>query len=304
MSMISRLATGVLNNPIGVQLRVGAVRPAPSARRQSFHTSPSLWLGATMVGLFLLIALVGPFVTTYAPDQVMAGARLAPPSPAFPFGTDSLGRDILSRVLYGARLAVWTMLLGTSIAVVLGILPGLVAGYRGGWIDQVLSRGMDIALAFPGMLLALIVVARLGPSLDHAVIAMGMVSAPGFFRLVRVQTISGRTTAYVDAARSIGASDLRILFRHIAPNLLSSMIVIATTRAGILLLAIGGLSFVGLGAQPPAPEWGALLASGRGYLETAPWVVLFPGVFFILTIVSVNLLGDGLRDALDPHARA
>jgi len=248
----------------------------------------NLWIGDSIVA------------APHAPDRVMAGARLAPPSLDFPFGADALGRDMFSRVLHGARLAVWTMALGVSIAALFGIVPGLIAGYTGGWVEQVLSRGMEIGLAFPGLLLALIIVARLGPALDNAIIALGIISAPGFYRLARGQTISARKLLYVDAARSIGASDGRILFRHIAPNLLSSLIVIVTTRAGMLLLASGGLSFIGLGAQPPTPEWGALLAAGRNYLETAPWLAIFPGLGITLTVVGMNLLGDGLRDALQP----
>lgn len=304
MISLSRETVGVLKNRI---------TPHPQSmprRRQSAMTkwrrgriTPNLWIGGAIVATVLLVAFVAPFVAPYAPDQVMAGARLTPPSLAFPFGTDSLGRDMFSRVLHGARLAVWTMLLGVSIAAILGVVPGLIAGYAGDWSDQILSRVMDIGLAFPGLLLALILVARFGPSLDNAILALGIISAPGFFRLARALTISTRKLLYVDAARAIGASDWRILVRHIAPNLVSSLIVIATTRAGILLVASGGLSFVGLGAQPPTPEWGALLASGRNYLETAPWLAIFPGLCITLTVVGANLLGDGLRDALDPQNR-
>ncbi len=282
-------------------LRKGELpRESTSTRRGYARATPTLWLGGAIVATVLLIAISAPIIAPYTPEQVMAGARLAPPNFDHLFGTDALGRDLFSRVLHGARLAVWTMLFGVGVAALLGIVPGLIAGYAGGWLDQVLSRGMEVAMAFPGLLLALIIVARLGPSLDNAILAIGILSAPGFYRLVRSQTISARQLLYVDAARAIGASDARILFRHIAPGLWSSLIVIVTTRAGILLLAIGGLSFVGLGAQPPTPEWGALLASGRGYLETAPWLAIFPGLCITLTVVGMNLLGDGFRDALDP----
>lgn len=255
-------------------------------------------MGGFIVALVLLVAVLAPFIAPYAPDQIMAGTRLTPPSFDYPFGTDALGRDMLSRVLLGARLAVWTMVLGVSVAAWFGIVPGLIAGYAGGWVDQVVSRGMDVALSFPGLLLALIIVARLGPSLDNAIIAMGIISAPGFYRLARCHTISARKMLYVDAARSIGANDGRILFRHIAPNLASMLIVMATMRAGMMLVVTGGLSFIGLGAQPPSPEWGALLASGRNYLETAPWLAIIPGLCITLTVVGANLLGDGLRDAI------
>ncbi|CAG0946078.1 Glutathione transport system permease protein GsiD [Anaerolineae bacterium] len=293
MISLTQETTRILKNRIAVE------RQTQTSQRWHVRVPLNLWIGGLIVALVLLIAGLAPFIAPFAPDQVMAGARLAPPSFDYPFGTDSLGRDMLSRVLLGTRLAVWTMLLGVSIAALLGIVPGLIAGYVGGWGDQVLSRVMDMALAFPGLLLALIIVARFGPSLDHALIAMGVISAPSFYRLTRSQTISARKMLYVDAARAIGANTWRILFRHIAPNLASSLIVIATMRAGILLVASGGLSFVGLGAQPPSPEWGTLLAAGRNYLETAPWLAIFPGLCITLTVIGTNLLGDGLRDALD-----
>ena len=303
MTALTRESTLVLKNRVANKSETVTQLPKPAPRVLRTHIPLNLWIGGMVVAALLVIALIAPFVAPYAPDRVMAGARLTPPSSDFPFGTDALGRDMLSRVLHGARLAVWTMLLGVSVAAALGIVPGLIAGYAGGWVEQVLSRAMDIGLAFPGLLLALIIVARLGPTLDNAIITLGIISAPGFYRLTRAQTISARKMLYVDAARASGASDARIVFRHIAPNLLSSLIVILTTRAGMLLLATGGLSFVGLGAQPPTPEWGALLASGRNYLETAPWLAIFPGLYITLAVVGTNLLGDGLRDALDPYRK-
>jgi len=284
----------------------GAINPhsrskVATANHLRARFTPNLGIGGALIAFFVIVAVVAPFIAPYAPDQVLAGERLAPPSAAYLFGTDSLGRDLFSRVLFGTRIALWTMLLGVCIAAVVGIVPGLVSGYAGGWVDQVLARVMEIGLAFPGLLLALIIVARLGPSLDNAIIALGVISAPGFYRLARSQTISARRLQYVQAAQALGASDARILFRHIAPNLLSSLVVVASGRAGMLLLAIGGLSFVGLGAQPPLPEWGALLASGRSYLETAPWLAIFPGLSITLLVVGANLFGDGLRDWLDPR---
>lgn len=271
-----------------------------SRRPHLRRVTPNLLIGGVIVGLVLLTALVAPMSAPYAPDTVMAGARLAPPSAAYPFGTDSLGRDMFSRVLFGAQIALGVVALGLSIACGLGIVLGLLAGYHGGWFDQIISRAMEVWQAFPALLLALVIVARLGPSLENAVMAMGIVSAPGFYRLTRNLTLSAKRSPYVEAAQSIGARDTRILFRHILPNLASSLVVLATMRSGMLLLASGGLSFVGLGAQPPSPEWGALLASGRNYLETAPWLAIYPGLFITLTVVGCNLLGDGLRDWLDP----
>lgn len=284
-----------------VQLRAANVVASKINLRRA---TPNLLIGAAIVGLVLLTALIAPIMAPYAPDQVMAGARLASPSVAHPFGTDALGRDMLSRVLFGAQIAVWVVGLGLTIAAGLGIVLGLLAGYYGDWLDLILSRALEVWQAFPALLLALVIVARLGPALENAVIAMGIVSVPGFYRLARNLTLSAKCSLYVQAAHAIGARNSRVIVRHILPNLMSSLIVIATMRAGMLLLASGGLSFIGLGAQPPSPEWGALLASGRNHLETAPWLAVFPGMVITLTAVGCNVLGDGLRDWFDPQPRA
>jgi ABC-type dipeptide/oligopeptide/nickel transport system permease subunit len=291
-----RVRTGTL--PFGIpEQRIHALSIIATLPRFKLN----LVVGGLIVAGVVLAALAAPLLSPYAPDQVMAGARLAAPGVEHPFGTDALGRDLFSRVLYGAQLAIYVSLFGLAIAAILGIVPGLVAGYRGGWLDQFLSRGMDLWLAFPGLLLALVIVARLGPSLLNATLALGIVSAPAFFRITRSQTLSLRHEAFVEAAYAAGASETRILLRHIAPNLMSALVVTATLRAGILLLAIGGLSFVGLGAQPPAPEWGALLASGRSFIDTAPWLAIYPGICMTITVLGINLFGDGLRDWLDPQ---
>lgn len=275
-----------------------AKREAAVRRRR---VSPSLAIGALLTLAMLIAALTAPWLAPYAPDQVMTGERLAPPSLAHPFGVDMLGRDMLSRVWHGARLAVYMVIVSLTIATMCGISLGLLAGYYGGWTDQLLSRAMDVWLAFPGLLLAVVVVARLGPTLDNAMLALGLMSAPGFYRLTRTLTLSARRTAYVEAARAMGVSDVAIMLRHILPNISSSLIVLATSRAGMLILAGGSLSFVGLGAQPPQPEWGALLATGRNYLDSAPWLAIYPGLCLTLAVIGLNLLGDGLRDALDPR---
>jgi len=265
-------------------------------RRWFRHTSMSLIVGGLIVALFLFTAVAAPVVTSFAPDQVRAGPRLAPPSQTHPFGTDTLGRDMFSRVLFGAAIAVRAAVVGMGIAALLGIPPGLLAGYRGGWLDRLLSRLIDVWLAFPGLLLALVVVARLGPTLTNAIIAVGLLGAPGFYRLARGLALSARRMAYVEAATAVGCSEGRVLVRHILPNLTSSLVVFATMRAGTAILAVGGLSFVGLGAQPPSPEWGALLAAGRSHMDTAPWLAVYPGLSMTFTVVGLNLLGDGLRD--------
>jgi ABC-type dipeptide/oligopeptide/nickel transport system permease subunit len=260
------------------------------------RATPSLAVGGLLVAALLLVAVLAPWLAPFAPDQVAAGAPLQVPSPAHLMGTDALGRDLLSRVIYGARAALLLAGIGVGVAALLGIAPGLAAGYFGGWSDRALSRAVEVWLAFPGLLLAVILVARLGPSLSNAALALGIASAPGFFRLARAETMCAKSGAYIEAARSLGANHHRIVFRHILPNILPSLIVLATMRAGTLILAGGGLSFVGLGAQPPAAEWGALLAQGRDAMGDAPWLALFPGLAIMLTVAGLNLLGDGLRD--------
>lgn len=265
---------------------------------------PHLLVGGGLVGLMVLAALLAPVLAPSPPDLVRPALRLQPPGPAHPFGTDPFGRDLFSRVLYGARIALQMSTLGALLAALPGTGLGLLAGYHRGWLEQVLSRVMDAWLAFPGLLLAIVLVARLGPSLTATVVALGIVGIPSYYRLVRNGTLSACHALYVEAARSIGASDARILLRHILPNLASSIIVLTTLRLGTVLLAAGGLSFIGLGAQPPQPEWGALLAVGRDYMDTAWWLAVFPGLAITAGVMGFNLLGDGLCDALAPDVRS
>jgi ABC-type dipeptide/oligopeptide/nickel transport system permease subunit len=267
------------------------------------RATPSLWFGGVTVVLLLLVAFLAPWLAPYPPEQVLSGGRLEPPGLLHPFGTDSLGRDLLSRVLFGARIALETAALGAGISAGLGISLGLLAGFYRDWVDQLLSRVIEIWLAMPGLLFAIVIVARLGPSLRNAAIALGIIGVPSFFRLARSGALSARESAYVAAARSLGAADTRIITRHILPNLAPSLVVLATMRLGVMVLASGGLSFIGLGAQPPEPEWGALLADGRSYMGVAPWLAIYPGLCITLTVVGLNLFGDGLRDMLDPWRR-
>lgn len=249
----------------------------------------------------LLAALLAPVLAPAPPDLVQPELRLLPPSLAHPFGTDPFGRDLFSRVLYGARIALGMSALTVSLSALPGIGLGLLAGYYRGWFEPLVSRVMDAWLAFPGMLLAVVLVARMGPSLTAAVIALGVVGIPAYYRLARNGTLSARHTLYVEAARAVGVRDTRILLRHILPNLASPLIILTTLRLGAMLLAGGGLSFIGLGAQPPQPEWGALLATGRDYMDTAWWLALFPGLAITAGVMGFSLLGDGLRDALAPE---
>ncbi len=265
--------------------------------------TPSFWIGATVLICLLITAVATPILAPFPPDMVGAGDPLQPPSWAHPFGTDPLGRDLFSRVIYGTRLALGMAAGGVLLAGLIGVPLGLCAGYYGRRVDYVLSRAAEVWMAFPGLLLALIIVARLGPSLTNTVFALGIVGVPSYFRLVRNATISAKHQLYIEAAQAVGLPGWRILIRHVLPNTAPSVIVLASMRMGMLLLAGGGLSFIGLGAQPPLPEWGALLAAGRDYMDTAPWLALFPGLFLTVTVVALNLLGDGLRDALDPLQR-
>jgi ABC-type dipeptide/oligopeptide/nickel transport system permease subunit len=264
--------------------------------------SPAFRLGAALLLLVALVGIVVPVLSSHTPDQI-TGNRLQPPSWAHPFGTDALGRDLLSRVASGARLAAGMAVFSVGISLGAGLTLGGLAGYRAGWTDQILSRVMDGWLAVPGALIAIVVVARLGASLENLIIALGLIGIPSFYRMVRAATLSTRRAPYAEAAVALGASDFRVLWRHVLPNILSPLVVFTTVRLGTALLTGSSLSFIGLGAQPPTPEWGALLAAGKLYIDTAWWLAVFPGLAVTGTIVGLNLLGDGLRDTLDPRTR-
>jgi ABC-type dipeptide/oligopeptide/nickel transport system permease subunit len=269
-------------------------------RRVSLH----LAAGSALIGLVILTALFAPQIAPYAPDVMLPGARLLPPSTEHWFGTDAFGRDLFSRVIYGARLALKLSLLASLISAVPGLAFGMLAGYFRGWVDQVLSRLVDVWLALPGLLLALLIIARTGPSLDGAILALGLTGIPGYYRLMRAGAISLSQMPYVEASRALGAGGARMIFLHILPNLFSSLIVLTSLRLGTYLLAGGSLSFIGLGAQAPLPEWGALLAEGRDYVDTAWWMFAFPLLAISITVIGYNLLGDGLSDRFSKHSRA
>jgi ABC-type dipeptide/oligopeptide/nickel transport system permease subunit len=271
---------------------------SPATALREGAASPHLVVGGALIGIVVAAAILAPLLAPAPPDLVQPANRLLAPGLAHPFGTDPFGRDLFSRVLYGARIALAMAVCTMLTSAVPGTLLGLLAGYRRGWLEQVLSRAVDAWLAFPGLLLAIVLVARMGPSLAATVLALGVVGIPWYYRLARTGTLCARHSLYVEAAQSIGAQNRRILLRHILPNLTSSLVVVSTLRLGTVLLALGGLGFIGLGAQPPAPEWGALLAAGREYMDTAWWLATFPGLALMLTVMGFNLLGDGLRDVL------
>ena len=260
-------------------------------------------LGLALIIIEIIVALAAPWVAPYDPlDQSMREA-LQPPSRQHLLGTDDLGRDLLSRIIYGSRISLRIGLIAAGIAGIAGVFLGTMSGFHGGWLDEVVMRLIDILLAFPGMLLALTIIAVLGPGLFNVMIAVGIGSIPSFTRVARGQTLAVKEEDYVLGARVVGCSDARIIFRYIVPNVLPTVIVLTTLRVATAILTAAGLSFLGLGAQPPTPEWGAILSAARIYLRQAWWFTTFPGLAIMITVLSINLFGDGLRDALDPKLR-
>ena len=258
-------------------------------------------VGAAIVLGLLVLALIGPIVVPADPTEMVLEDQFLPPSREHPLGTDDFGRDILTRIVHGSRVSLQVGLVSVGIAAVVGSVIGLVAGYLGGWLDLISQRVIDVMLAFPELLLALGIVAILGASLVNAMIAIGIGAIPVYARLMRGQVLALREKEYVESARASGARSGRVLFRHILPNALSPLIVLASLGIATAILTGAALSFIGLGAQPPSPEWGAMLASGREYLRREWWIATFPGIALAVTALGFNLLGDGLRDALDPR---
>ncbi len=258
--------------------------------------------GGAIILALALVALAAPLLAAEDQDSMTLENQFLPPSAEHPFGTDDFGRDILSRVILGSRISLQVGLVAVGIAATVGTVIGLLAGYYGGWVDTISQWAVDVMLAFPGLLLALGVVAVLGPGLLNVMIAVGIGSFPGYARLMRGQVLALKQTEYVEAARASGATGGRILTRHILPNALSPLIVLASLGVAGAILTAAALSFIGLGAQPPSPEWGAMLSSGREYLRREWWITTFPGAAIAITVLAFNLLGDGLRDALDPRA--
>ena len=268
-----------------------------------FVRSPSVVFGAIIVTILIAVALFAPLIAPYDPIKQNFRIQLLPPSLDHLFGTDEFGRDILSRVLYGARWALFVGLLADSIALVVGVTLGLLAGFYGGKADAVITWMSDVMLAFPYLLLAMIVVAVLGPGIVNAMIAIGIVYVPQYARLVRGTVMSLREKEFIEAARCIGLSRPRIIARHILPNCVAPIIVMATLAIGWAIVETAGLSFLGLGAQPPLPEWGSMLSSGRNYMLSAWWIATFPGLAILVVVIGFNILGDGLRDVLDPYLK-
>jgi len=266
------------------------------------------WLAMVGLGIVVALVLVAAFASYIAPYDPLVGGdlrteRLLPPGPEHLFGTDEQARDIFSRIVYGSRLTLMVVALVAVIATPIGLLVGTTAGYFGGWVDTVLMRTTDIFLAFPRLILALAFVAALGPGIENAIIAIAITSWPPYARLARAETLTIRDSDFISAARLQGASSARILWGHVTPLCLSSVIIRVTLDMAGIILTAAGLGFLGLGAQPPQPEWGAMIASGRRYLIDFWWVATIPGIAIFTVSLGFNLLGDGLRDVLDPKAR-
>jgi peptide/nickel transport system permease protein len=260
-------------------------------------------IGLVIVGFFAVVAIFGPLVAPSGPTEQFSEYRLQGPSSEYWFGNDEFGRDIFSRLLYGARISFEVGVIAVGISAVIGILIGLIAGYFGGWIDNVASLLMDVLYSFPTILLAIAIMAMLGNSLANVMIAIGIVNAPTFMRVIRGAVLSVRRTTYVEAAISVGGSTPRVMWRHVLPNVTAPLIVHASLNFAYAVLAEASLAFLGLGNKPPSPSWGSMVSSSYGFLQLAPWAAVFPGIAIALTVLGFNLLGDGLRDALDPRLR-
>jgi peptide/nickel transport system permease protein/dipeptide transport system permease protein len=269
-----------------------------------FRQSRSAVLGLFIVVLFLLLALFAPMIAPADPIAQNLEAQLTRPlHGGYLFGADDLGRDILSRILFGARISLLVGAISVSISLAIGGAVGLLSGYFGGLADLLVMRLIDIMLAFPSILLAIVICAAMGPSLQNAMIAIGVIGIPSIARIVRASVLAEKEMDYVTAERSLGASHLRLVFSAILPNCLAPLIVQATLAYAGAIISAAGLSFLGLGAQPPTPEWGFMVSSGMEYISTAWWVITFPGLAILVAVLGFNLLGDGLRDVLDPRMK-
>ncbi len=291
-----------LNGPIEAQ-----EPPEEGARwalLRALFDSPVTIFAVAVIVLVLLMAVVGELIAPYGANEINVMNQLQPPSADHWFGTDELGRDVFSRVIIAARVSVQVSVVSVTLALLMGVTIGLTSGYFGNWVDTVGMRSMDVIFSFPVVLLALAIVAMLGPGIVPAMIAIGVVYTPYFARITRASVLSVREETYIRAARSIGAGDIRILRLHVLPNVMAPIIVQTSLSLAFAILTEAALSFLGLGVQPPQPSWGRMLFDGRGFLADAWWMAVFPGIAIFLTVLALNLVGDAMRDALDPRQRS
>ena len=301
----------------GTNAQIGTASASTKSQRRAmlaefwyyFSQNRGAVIGLYVFVAIVIIAVLAPLIAPHSPSLQNRGSFLVPPvweaggDWRFLLGTDAVGRDILSRLIYGARFSLFIGAVVVTLSVSVGVIVGLIAGYFRGWVDTVITRVMDIILAFPSLLLALVLVAILGPGLLNAMIAIALVLQPHFVRLTRAAVMSEKTRDYVTAARVAGAGNIRLMFRTILPNCLAPLIVQATLSFSSAILDAAALGFLGMGAQPPTPEWGTMLAEAREFILRAWWVVTFPGLAILVTVLAINLMGDGLRDALDPKLK-
>ncbi len=259
--------------------------------------------GLIILTILIFIAIFSPYITHYKPIEQNIKESLSPPSRRHILGTDDLGRDLFSRIIYGTRVSLAVGFIAVGIAVIIGTILGLIAGYFGGWVDSIIMRIVDIMLCFPTFFLILMVIAFLGPSIVNVMIVIGITSWPSLTRLVRGEILSIREREFILAAKGLGLRDIRILFMHILPNIISPIVITATLGVGSAILVESALSFLGLGVQPPTPSWGNILTIGKDYITSAWWLSLFPGLAILITVLAYNMLGEGLRDIIDPKGR-
>ncbi len=283
----ARMSGGVIESPTRIAVR-------------RLLKSPSAFVGVSILACLILLTLFGGLISPYDPRGISPRESLQSPSLRHLMGTDDLGRDIATRVIFGTRFSLVIGLVAVGLGGTIGLFVGLISGYFEGTFDLLIMRLMDIMLAFPGILLALFIMAILGPSLGNVMLAVGISDIPMYVRLVRGSTISAKQNTYVEAALALGCSRWLVMFRHILPNVVAPFIVVSTLEVANAILIAAALSFLGMGAQPPTPEWGAMLSEGRRYVRMAWWMITFPGLMIMLSVLAINLFGDGLRDALDP----
>jgi len=298
------MAEATLTHVVGGTARDDGVVNTPTARavRRLLHRKGAVF-GLAVIALLVALAVLAPLIAPYEPDQQTWSAVRKAPSALHWFGTDDVGRDVFTRVIYGARASLLAGVVAVAFALLIGVPIGLIAGYFGGFLDALLSRINDAMLACPFLILAIALAAFLGPSLRNAMIAIAVTTAPIFMRLTRGQTMAVKVEDYIEAARAVGNPNWRIALRHILPNILPALLVQATLSIATAIIAEATLSFLGLGQQPPAPSWGSMLNAAQRFLVNAPWMAIWPGLAIFMAVISFNLVGDGLRDALDPRSR-
>ena len=298
------MAEATLTHVVGGTARDDGVVNTPTARavQRLLHRKGAVF-GLAVIALLVAVAVLAPLIAPYEPDQQTWSAVRKAPSALHWFGTDDVGRDVFTRVIYGARASLLAGVVAVAFALLIGVPIGLIAGYLGGFVDALLSRINDAMLACPFLILAIALAAFLGPSLRNAMIAIAVTTAPIFMRLTRGQTMAVKVEDYIEAARAVGNPNWRIALRHILPNILPALLVQATLSIATAIIAEATLSFLGLGQQPPAPSWGSMLNAAQRFLVNAPWMAIWPGLAIFMAVISFNLVGDGLRDALDPRSR-